>query len=285
MPVLDLPSHFISDDALLGLPSVVFALLQDVDDNEYLSAIANDDLANRDFLYCVGIMCAPDEPDEAIALNNELVSDELYDAMCLIEENGLNGSTSTGTTLAIANRQCPIGIIEGLLHRQWLAHIACGHILRRVVSLSQNLATKETASLAEAAAMVETWCKNSRIVGGTRYNVTRNLWPKYKSVSHLWGAFSIMTDVQAHQKMTMPQFMMFFLGTAQWLLEQGLIITPKGRTLGQHFLTVEDMWSIPSRSMPRSADGSPFYRIWNDCPGAHDIRKRGAPPRPKHDQP
>jgi len=54
------------------------------------------------------------------------VSDELYHAAHLIAEIGLESLMETATSLAIADREPPLEIIQNLLHGEWLAHVACG---------------------------------------------------------------------------------------------------------------------------------------------------------------
>ena len=112
--------------------------------------------------------------------------------------------------LSIAARENPNQLITSMLNRDWLGHIACGYVLRRVISMHRNDATRSAASIAEAARMVEEWCGNGKgsIRGGTAQNITKNLWPKYKSVAHLWAALFTLVDADFQpQRKGMPMFM------------------------------------------------------------------------------
>jgi hypothetical protein len=150
-------------------------------------------------------------------------------------------------------------------------------MLRRIISRYQNTATRDSASLTEAATTIEQWCIQHRIIGGTLPNILQNLWPKYRSVSHLWAAFFLMEEADLMTKLPITQWFTFFCGTAQWLLEQGTAIKPKHARAGQTILVLDDAWAIPVSSVPRMEDGTIRNRVWNTEPDAHDIRKTGKP--------
>ena len=42
--------------------------------------------------------------------------------------------------------------------------------------------------------MVESFCKQNCISGGTKQNMIRYIWSRYKSVAHLWAAWSAIQD-------------------------------------------------------------------------------------------
>ena len=216
LPILNLPSAHIDDTATSTLPSVAFAILGGVEDAEHLSALAAADLANRDFIYTLSVMCSPNDFDDVVRLNHAITSHELYHAMqCLSEIPGISGSASTETALAIADRGNWQEIIRQMLHNDWLAHIVSGYIVRWIVSRWQQPETRNAASLAKSVLIIEEWCRAHSIIGGGRQNIRRYLWPRYKSVSHLWAAFYIIQDCGID--INTADGFQIFLSTAQWL--------------------------------------------------------------------
>jgi len=276
MPVLTFPSTYIDDKAASELPSVVIAHIHGEADPARLSEIAAQDLAYRDFLYAMSIMCSPDNLDEAVRLNHALTAGEIYHATHHLSEIDIDGSMNSATALFMADREDPKEILHALIENDWLGHIASGYILRFIVSRWQNMETRDSASLASAASSIEEWCSKNAIYGGKQQNVTRNIWKKYQGVSHLWAAWQMMLDAEINP--TTPAGFMIFCGTAQWLLEQGAAIVPKGRRAGETLLALGDAWAIPESHLNRMPDGSIGTRIWSDDPEAHDIRSTGAPP-------
>jgi hypothetical protein len=266
------------------LPSVAFAVLGGEEDAERLSALAAADLAVRDFIYTLSVMCSPNDFDEVVRLNHALSSDELYHAMQLLSKiPGISGSASTETALAVADRENWPEIITQLLHNDWLSHIVSGYIVRWIVSRWRQAETKNAASLTKAIAVIEEWCRTHSIIGGGRQNIQRYLWPRYKSVSHLWAAFYVVKDCEIDIK-TADGFQIF-LSTAQWLLEQSSRIVPTGRRAGEPVLLINDAWQIPAsyvrRAVARSDEGDKDLGIvhaWITDPDAHDIRTTGRPP-------
>src|SRR5215208_2305123 len=129
------------------------------------------------------------------------------------------GVTSSGeTALSIADREDWRPLIQNIIDRDWLGHVAAGYMLRWIVSRWKEPETRADASLGRAAGVVEEWCKQHRISGGGLQNLTRNIWPRYKSVSHLWAAFSIAQDAEIDIKT--PTGLSLFFGTAEWLLSE-----------------------------------------------------------------
>ena len=92
MPVLDLPSLHIDDEAAatLCLPWFLLNLsAKKITDN--LGAIAANWLVTRDFLYTLSVMCAPDhlqsEGDDLVGrLHDALNATEIYDVSELLSE-------------------------------------------------------------------------------------------------------------------------------------------------------------------------------------------------------
>lgn len=277
MPILEFPSGYIDDKAMAELPAVVFAQIQGERDPDQLAWLVVRDLALRDYLYTLSIMCAPDDPDGPINVNHALVADELYRSAGLISEIGLESQMSGEVGLFIADRKDPKEIIGPLIERDWLGRAASGYVLRWIVSRWQQPATRNTASLRQAAATVEEWCANHRIHGGKVQHVTRNLWPKYRSVSHLWAAHQLM-QATAEDPCT-PAGFETFCGTAQWLLEQGAAVVPVGGRAGETVLSIADAWVIPESYLTRGENGalSPPI-VWNTDPAVHDIRNTAPPP-------
>jgi hypothetical protein len=281
MPILDLPSTYIDDKAASVLPSVVFAILNGEEDADRLSSLAAADLAGRDFIYTLSIMCAPADFDKPTRLNWALTSDELYHATRAAKEVGLEAWVEGETALEIADREDWKEIVKELLHRDWLAHIAAGFILRWVVSRWRDPATKSYASLTVAAKVIKEWCQKHRIKGGGSQHVIRNLWPKYKSVSHLWAAFYIMQDAKVDIRT--PDGFQLFLSTAQWLLETATKIVPTGRRPGEAVLSLEQAWQVPARYVLRArkhatGEDAGIVAVWTNELDAHDIRLVGRPP-------
>jgi hypothetical protein len=281
MPILALPSSYIDDKAASALPSVVFAILDGEQDADHLSSLAAADLAARDFIYTLSIMCCPADIDKPTRLNWALTSDELYHATRATKEVGLKAWVEGETAIEIADREDWKEIAKDLLHRDWLAHIAAGFILRWVVSRWRDRTTKSDASLTVAAKVIEEWCQKQRIKGGRSQHVIRNLWPKYKSVSHLWAAFYIMQDAKID--FHTPDGFQQFLSTAQWLLETGAKIVPKGRRPGEAVLSLEQAWQVPASYVLRArmratGEDASIVAVWNNELNAHDLRLLSRPP-------
>ena len=298
MPVLDLPSLHIDDEAAATLPIVVIAQLVGEEDPDNLSATAAHWLVTRDFLYTLSVMCAPDhsekEDDGMVGrLHDALNADEVYHVSDLLSEvDGLPelldivirssaGGSRLETLLAVADRENPEEIIAHLLTKDWLAHIVVGYILRWIVSRWRDPNVRNEASLAQAASAIEEWSRSNGITGGGWQNITRNLWPKYKSVSHLWAAFYMMQDLEIDIRT--PDGFQTFLSTAQWLLETASNIVPKGRRAGEAILSREHAWQVPASYVRRAvlrATGEDLgiVAVWSNELDAHDIRRTGRRP-------
>jgi hypothetical protein len=213
-----------------------------------------------------------------------LNANEVHHACSQLSEiDGLAGSVRVALEplLAVADRENPKEIIERLLRKDWLAHIAVGYILRWIVSrwLDPNL--RNEASLTRAVSVFEEWCTTSSVKGGGAQNITRNLWPKYRSVSHFWAAFYVIQD--AGIDMRTPDGFSSFLSTAQWLLETASNIVPRGRRPGEAILSRENAWQVPPsyvRRARRKDTGEDLGIIadWITALDAHDIRCTGRPP-------
>lgn len=289
MPVLDLPSLHIDDTAAPNLVPVGMAQLFGETDPDKLSAIAADWLVARDFAYTISIMCAPGHSTDEDAgivtrLRDALNADEVHHACSQLSEiDGLAGSVQVALEplLAVADRENLKKIVERLLREDWLAHIAVGYILRWIVSrwLDPNL--RNDASLTRAVSVVEEWCTTHSIKGGGAQNITRNLWPKYRSVSHFWAAFYVIQDagIEIHT----PDGFSSFLSTAQWLLEMASNIVPRGRRPGEAILSRENAWQVPPsyvRRARREDTGEDLGIVadWITALDAHDIRSTRRPP-------
>ncbi len=277
MPVLSFPSAHINDEAASQLPAVVLAHLCGENDENVLSAIAAEDLVRRDFLYTLVLMCGPDRPGLAIEVNNLLVLDEIYEVSKLLAEVELTAKMDIATAVEMADREDALEVIKSLLHNDWLGHAACGYMLRFVVSHWQKEDGRHLASISQAAGAVEEWCAVHQIYGAKRQNLTRTIWKKYRTVCHLWAALDAMTS--AGLDPTTPNGFLLFCGTAQWLLECGATIVPKGRRAGEAILRVDEGWAIPESHLQRGTDGTVVTRIWSNDIGAHDIRDTRPPPR------
>src|ERR1700751_3112059 len=122
--------------------------------------------------------------------------------------------------------------------------------------------------------------QNTSHKGRCAQNLVRNMWPKYKAVSHLWAAFSIMND--AGIDITTTDGFVSFCSTAQWLLEQGAKIVPKGRRAGETILTLDEAWTVPASYVrrlipPANREDAGIVTIWNNELGVHDIGEAGRP--------
>lgn len=274
--MLDFPSAYIDDHAASQLPSVVLTHLCGESDEDVLKAVAEQDLVLRDFLYTLVVMCAPDEVDLAIAVNNLLVLDEIYEISKLLSDAGMTGDMDIETAVQMADRDDPMVVISSLIRNDWLGHVACGYMLRFMVSRWLNEDSRHLASIAQAANSVEEWCTVNGIYGGKKQNLTRVVWKKYGKVSHLWAAFHAMRDAELDP--TTADGFLVFCGTAQWLLECGATIVPKGRRAGEAILRLDQAWTVPESHLHRGPDGTISTRVWSEELDVHDIRKTEAPP-------
>src|SRR5205814_6417100 len=86
--------------------------------------------------------------------------------------------------------------------------------------------------------------------GGGAQHITRNVWPKYKTASHLWAAFYICQDA----KIDISAAIGFqkFVSTAQWLLGTASNLVPKGRRPGEAVLSLPNGWQVPPTYVLRS---------------------------------
>lgn len=269
MPVLDFPSLHIDDSGAAELPSVAFGLLRG-DDDAKLSDIAARDLVYRDFMYVFGVMLAPDDFKLQIRLNHALTAHEIFEAAKLIVEIGLPADVDLDVAISLGEREDHKELLGKLISNDSLHHVVSGFILRWIVSRWHNSSTRNEASLAKAASVVEEWAKQHQIAGAKKQNVIRNIWRKYSSVSHLWAALHLAQE--GNVDITTPFGFSAFCGTAQWLLEQAAVIVPIGRRADEAVLPIDRAWTIPTPFVRRKPDGSVGTRYWNKAPEAHDIR-------------
>ena len=280
MPILNFPSHGIDDRAAAQLPSVALAIAAgNISDPAHLAALVERDLVSRDLLYTLAVMCAPEDEGGASQLNEALVAGELYEVMRFLENAGVEHLVDGVTTLAIADRADPRCLLKAMIERDWLGHIASGYVLRWIVS-RWRAGDGKSASLAAAAEGVEVWCQKNKLKGGGAQHITRNVWPKYKTASHLWAAFYICQDA----KIDISAAIGFqkFVSTAQWLLETASNLVPKGRRPGEAVLSLPNGWQVPPayvlRSRTRSGVDLGIIAVWSDDLDNHDIRLTRLPP-------
>lgn len=279
MPVIDFPSNHTSDEDLVTRPPVMFGLLRGESDGK-LSEIATQDLIYRDFVYVLAIMCAPEDGGLRLRLNHALAAHELYEALKVVSDVGLRSDVDGDVALSFGDREDPKLLIEHLLGNDKVAHVSSGYILRWIISRWQSSQTRNEASLTKAASVIEDWAKTQRIPGFKRQNITRNIWPQFASVAHLWAALHMAQDMRVN--ITTPLGFCQFCGAAQWLLEQGASIVPKGRRQGEAVLNLEQAWAVPDSHVQRMDDGAIGTRFWISDPAAHDIRNiRAGFPEPK----
>jgi hypothetical protein len=279
MTVIGLPSLNISQDILWHTPRLSFALMCHIVNgtpiDEELGTVATQQLADWDFLYVLAVMCAPDDPSQAERLFDALCLEDLYIATQILGEGGAPvwSSMSCATAIAIAHRP-PVGdLVKQLVSKKWLAHIACGYILRRIISRHQH--NPGRATFADAAATIEHFCQRNSISGGMSQNVIRHLWPQYKSVAHLWAAWSAIQDSGLGEQ-PIERWFPTFCGTSQWLLEQGAAIV-LSRSNGQTVLDPEHAWILPESRVSRSSDGAIVNRVWSNDLEDHDLRCKRMP--------
>ena len=280
MPLLDLPSaHFVDNDTLLEIPEVAIAQLNGEEDDDKLSAIASNVLAKRDFLYTIAVMCAPADGDKISAAINAISSWQAEEIVRAFVDAGIPLSADADVALSFAGREDWKPVISQLLNSSWLAGLASGYVLRWVVSRWQQSETRSEASLTRAIGVIEEWCRTNRVGGGGTENIKKHLWPKYKSVSHLWAAWFILQDVDVD--LMTPDGLSEFFSTAHCLLQKAAAIVPKRRRVGEAFLSIDEAWQIPPafvrRISLRTEDGEEkdigSVGAWIDDPDAHDIRK------------
>ena len=248
--------------------------------DEDLTVIAEKDLVGRDLLYAIAIMCAPDNEPAIARLHEALIAGELHQLVRLLEAAHVACSVEGEVTLAIADREDPHSLLKAMIEHDWLGHIASGYVLRWIVSRWRAGKDEPSASLAAAAQAVEAWCQKNKIKGGGAQHITRNIWPKYKTVSHLWASFYICQD--AGVDLDTPIGFQKFVSTAQWLLETASNLVPKGRRPGEVVLSLENAWQVPPayvlRAKRPSGEDLGIVSIWSDDLDNHDIRLTGPPP-------
>ncbi|TXL75637.1 hypothetical protein FHP25_13360 [Vineibacter terrae] len=282
MPLLDLPSAHFDNDALLEIPEVAIAELNGEEDLDKLSAIANNVLAQRDFIYTLSVMCSPgvEQYEDIIRLNHAIFADQSLSIVQGLREAGVPLTVDPDVALSFDGREDWRLIVRRMLDRDWLAHIASGYILRWVVSRWQQPETQPEASLTRAIDGIAEWCRRNRVVGGGKQNIKKHLWPRYKSVSHLWAAWYILEDVGV--ELLTPAGLSEFFATAYYLLHQASTIVPKRRRAGEALLSIDEAWQVPpafaQRLLVRTEDGQEhdlgFTGAWIDDLNAHDIRNR-----------
>jgi hypothetical protein len=273
MPTLDFPSLHIDNEAAAALPSVAFGRLRGETDNR-IANIAAKDLVYRDFTYALSVMCSPDDFDPVVRLNHALTAHELYEAAKILNANGLKADIDFDVALSFGCREDPKHLLNLMISNDRVAHFVSGYIIRWIVSRWLNSATRNQASLSKAASVIEEWAATHRVQGLKKQNIIRNIWAKYARVSHLWAALHLAQE--SGTDITTPFGFTAFCGTAQWLLEEGASIVPKGRRAGESVLAVDRAWVIPPAYVRRLPDGSIGTRYWNKAPEAHDIRNMAA---------
>ena len=230
-------------------------------------------------------MCAPSDSAAVTAFGEALASDELYHALDLLRDiDGLADHVDVkpvlidvsgkplpphNIMLEVAERDDPLVLIEEFLSKDWLGHVAAGYIVRWIVSRWNEPNAKRDASLTKAASSIEQWCTKFKIKGGKSQNVTKHLWPKYKSVAHLWAAHFVLIDAGIDP--STPEGCILFCSTADWILNQAADIVPNGRGPLDTFLCISEAWKIPASHV------RPNTYVWSCEIGAHDIRNAGGP--------
>ncbi len=193
MPVLDFPSAHMGEEALQKLPSVATAMLHGNLPSTTLGNAALRDLRSKDFVYTLSIMLSPDDVDQQQRLCDAYSAEAmLYTVECL----NLIGAPSVcmSDTLSIAHREDYGTVEEELLKKCGIGGAASGWILRWIVSRWRYPKLRREASLGKAAKAFSNWCKANKIQGTTPQHISRNIWPRYRSVAHLWAALSLVMD-------------------------------------------------------------------------------------------
>lgn len=268
MPQLDFPSNYAPDGKAEKLiPTALGELFGASADD--LKETEEAYFVERDFIYTLSIMCSPESEIDAIRVINAKSLEELWKCICVLDDFGLDVQCSGALTREIAGREDASALFKILLETDKVAHLASGLILRWIVSRWQKEETRDQASLAKAAEVVEEWGRSHNITGTSRQNIIRNIWKKYSRVSHLLASFYLMKEA-CIDPCDHDGFLLF-CSTAQWLLEQGSVIVPRGRRDGETILSVDQAWSVPPKFVRRNQEGSIMY-LWNTNPEAHDIR-------------
>lgn len=279
MPVLDFPSPHVDAETL---SSVSIALAAGIDDSEQISAIANQHLAGLDLLYTIAVMCAPDQPDQIDRLYLALAADEFHQVIEVLNEMNIPSSVDGSTVLLFRDAEDPRQILKTLIENDWLGHIASGFMLRWIVANWQKKDASNDVSLAKAAKNFEEWCNKYGIRGGKSQNITKNIWKKYRCVSHLWASFYIMQEFDV--EIGSPEGLLAFFSTARGILDSATTIVPKGRRLGETLISRSEAWEIPDGFVNWKTRGDTGERLavhfaWPEDIAAHDIRNREPPPQ------
>lgn len=272
MPILDFPSNYVLPGETKEFRPVSIAMHAGASD-EFLSEVAEQYLVSRDFIYTFCIMCSPESKIETYRVMKAVSLDQIYQCIRLSCDLCIDESVDGAVALDIANRENVDSLIDKLFESNSVGPIASGYILRWIVSRWQTHETRADATLTKAASVIEEWGKRHSVVGAGRQNIMRNVWRKYSTVSHLWAAFHLMQEAEISA--STPSGFVIFCSTAQWLLEQGAAIVPRGRQQGVTVLSLDSAWSIPDWIVQRTQRGS-IEILWSDELGAHDIRETRA---------
>lgn len=185
MPMLDLRSAHIDPAKSLdtGL-SVGIAKLKGVTDKVVLSSIADHDVLVRDYLYTWSVMCAPDDGAATFARLDAAMSAADLQAVLRSDRNiAAKGMVSGEVALAIKDMEDWRALLEDIINKSKLAHVASGFILRWAVSRWERSETKAEASLERAMSVVEEWYRTNRFSGGGRQNLKQHVWPRFRCVA------------------------------------------------------------------------------------------------------
>ena len=280
MPELQFPSLDIPDESLRPLEENQHTLIgvamwdfMEVPDEETRRLGKISYLIGMDFIHTLVIMCAPSFPERAMTVQDHIWRFEVHEAIKALRVDDYDVSVGGDLAVAIAEKEDWRVLLRELLATDVLGHIAAGWMVRWAVSRWPNPATRSSASLNKAAAVIEEWATENRLRGATKNNIKRRLWPAYRSVSHLWAAMYLCEEGGIDP--THPLGWSIFLGTAQWILEEGSKIAPVRGRPGETFLSRESAWTIPEEFLQRGPGGEIGTRTWNTDIRSHDIRNHG----------
>lgn len=232
------------------------------------------EVAALDFMHLYSIMCYPrdDAAQErfakAIAAGRTLA---LIKTSKEVFGEDLRVVADADLMLSVAQAPDAIQTVEQSAKDAAFGGAVAGYVLGWTIFRSALPETRDTASLGAAFRMIEEACAKGRWRGGGVDNLKQNIWPKYRSVAHLWAALQVWNDLNAGSAWPIsPNGLYHFLMMAEWLRVKGEALRPLHARPNERILNSEETWKIRPEV---SRDWPPFELRCADL-DAWDLRKR-----------
>jgi hypothetical protein len=188
-------------------------------------------------------MLAPDRPQDHERALNAMDLDDTDAALTAAELWTRNPiELGPGLHTALRNGERAETATKALLRQHQMPSRAAAFVLSWILKRHSDGQRPRGAGVATAAsAFADLWRREKR-GGVTPKHVTDNVWPRYRSVAHLWAAFySLPPDVNLLD----PALFLAFLGTADRCLTAASQTVPREKASQQPVLTLADAWRIP----------------------------------------